>query len=92
MTETSGYAAELFDVIAFTWEGGHTLRLKFDDNTERTIDFATILHGPLRKTQLTVYSSDSSLQMPNKQRAGPLFARPALCSLLLVSRIIRHID
>ena len=47
MIQTRGYATELFDVIAFAWEGKYTLRLKFDDNTERVIDFAPVLHGPL---------------------------------------------
>ena len=47
MKQTAGYATELFDVIAFAWEGGYTLRLKFDDGSERIIDFAPILHGPL---------------------------------------------
>ena len=47
MIQTTGYATELFDVIAFAWEGGYTLRLEFDDGTERVINFAPILHGPL---------------------------------------------
>ena len=46
MKQTSGYATELFDVVAFAWEGGYTLRLKFDDGSERVIDFAPILQGP----------------------------------------------
>ncbi|MBX3051382.1 MAG: DUF2442 domain-containing protein [Caldilineaceae bacterium] len=47
MLQTIGYAAELFDVVAFTWKGEYTLWLKFDDNTERIIDFAPILSGPV---------------------------------------------
>lgn len=47
MNQTFGYATELFDVISFAWEGAYTLRLRFDDDTERVIDFAPVLHGPL---------------------------------------------
>ena len=47
MKQTSGYATELFDVVDFAWEGEYTLRLKFDDGSERLIDFAPILQGPL---------------------------------------------
>jgi len=47
MNQTVDYSTELFDVTAFTWEGGYTLRLQFDDGSERVIDFAPILHGPL---------------------------------------------
>jgi hypothetical protein len=47
MKQTTSYATELFDVIALSWEGEHTLRLQFDDGSERVIDFAPILHGPV---------------------------------------------
>ena len=46
MEQTSSYATDLFDVVAFVWEGEYTLRLKFDDGSERMIDFAPILQGP----------------------------------------------
>ncbi len=46
MKQTAGYATKLFDVVAFAWEGGYTLRLQFDDRSERVIDFAPILQGP----------------------------------------------
>ena len=45
MEKTTEYATKLFDVTYCAWEGGHTLRLKFDDGSERIIDFAPILRG-----------------------------------------------
>jgi hypothetical protein len=38
---------KLFDVINFEIVGDYTLRLEFDDGTERTINFEPILLGPL---------------------------------------------
>lgn len=42
-----GYATELFDVVAFSFAGKYALRLRFDDESERFIDFAPILQGPV---------------------------------------------
>ena len=38
---------ELHDVSDFEIVGDYTIRLKFDDNTEQTINFEPILYGPM---------------------------------------------
>lgn len=38
---------ELYDVVSFEIVGDYTIRLCFDDESERTIDFEPILLGPL---------------------------------------------
>lgn len=38
---------ELHDVTDFEIVGDYTLRIRFDDETERVIDFAPVLVGPL---------------------------------------------
>lgn len=47
---------ELYDVTAFAIVGPYTLRITFDDNTSRTIDFWPLLrgelYGPLRDCAL----------------------------------------
>ncbi|MCX6050822.1 MAG: DUF2442 domain-containing protein [Chloroflexi bacterium] len=39
--------AELHDVKSFEFVGNYMIRIKFDDATERVIDFEPILYGPM---------------------------------------------
>lgn len=38
---------ELYDVVSFEIVGDYTIRVRFDDGSERIIDFEPILLGPL---------------------------------------------
>lgn len=47
---------KIYSVTAFSIEAPYTLRISFDDNTQQTINFFSILHGemfrPLRDVSL----------------------------------------
>jgi hypothetical protein len=47
MSEYSIFNPRISRVIAFESVGAYTLHLTFDDQSERTIDFAPVLSGPI---------------------------------------------
>ena len=47
MTDYVSYRNELHRVTSFAIVGDYVIKVTFDDNTERTIDFEPILAGPI---------------------------------------------
>ncbi|NHZ71828.1 MAG: DUF2442 domain-containing protein [Aquificales bacterium] len=76
---TNLYEHELFDVVNFEIVGDYTIRVEFDDGTVQTINFESILMGPLfgplrdqsRFNQVHLNSDLGTLVWPNGADIDP---------------------